>query len=53
MRASLDYEVVSHFTDYFIPYDMFYNTNAHLSEEGARIRTELFIKDLRNWMSGY
>lgn len=51
LREKLDCEVISHFTDYFIPYDLFYDTNLHLSEEGARIRTAQLIEDLQAWMN--
>jgi hypothetical protein len=52
LREKVDCDVISHFTDYFIPYDLFYNTNLHLTEEGAEIRTTQLITDLRNWMNG-
>ncbi len=51
LRSKVDCDVISHYTDYFIPYDLFYNTNLHLSEEGAEIRTKLLIEDLHNWMN--
>ncbi len=50
LRDSLNCCVISHFTDYFIPYHFFYDTRLHLSEEGARIRTQLLIHDLSQWM---
>jgi hypothetical protein len=49
LREKVDCDVISHYTDYFIPYEFFYNTNLHLSEEGAEIRTKLLIEDLSNW----
>jgi hypothetical protein len=49
LRDSLDCEVISHFTDYFIPYDMFYDTKYHLDKEGVRLRTDLLIKDIMAW----
>ena len=42
----MDCEVISEYTDYFMDYDYFYNTNLHLTSRGARIRTEQLIKDL-------
>ena len=51
LRDSLDCDVISHFTDYFIPYDYFYDTQLHLDEDGAIIRTEQLISDLNNWMN--
>lgn len=50
IRERLDCDVISHYTDYFIPYELFYNTNLHLSEEGADIRTKQLISDIQNWM---
>lgn len=49
LREQADCAVISHYTDYFIPYDLFYNTKLHLSEEGAKIRTGQLIEDLHNW----
>lgn len=51
LRDKVDCDVISHYTDYFIPYDMFYNTNLHLSEEGAELRTRQLIEDLHDWMN--
>ncbi len=42
-------EVISDFTDYFIGYEYFYDTYYHLTNNGAEIRTERLIKDIRNW----
>ena len=53
LRNRLDCDVISHYRDYFIPYDLFYDTSLHLTEEGAKIRTELFIQDLKDWMSAH
>lgn len=49
LRSKLDCEVISHYTDYFIPYDLFYDTFLHLSKAGARIRTQQLILDLMKW----
>ena len=51
LRSKLDCDVISHYADYFIPYELFYDTRLHLSEEGARIRTEQLIEDLKGWMN--
>lgn len=51
LRTVLDCEVISHFTDYFIPYEYFYDTNLHLTLEGVDIRTKQLIADLKNWMN--
>lgn len=42
-------DVISNYTDYFIPYDLFYDTRYHLTEEGAKIRTEQLISDIKRW----
>lgn len=49
LRDFLDCDVISHYTDYFIPYNMFYDTYLHLTTEGAKYRTELLIRDLKRW----
>ena len=46
----LDCDVISDYTDYFYPYDFFYNAKLHLTEEGAEIRTKQLISDLENWL---
>jgi hypothetical protein len=52
LKGKVNCNVISHFTDYFMPYDLFYNSPNHLSEEGAEIRTRQLIEDLENWMYG-
>lgn len=46
LREALDCPVISRFTDYMYPYDLFYDSNLHLTTEGAKLRTEQLIKDL-------
>lgn len=48
MRENLDCPVISHFTDYFFPYDLFYDTQLHLTWEGAQLRTKQLAEDLKN-----
>ena len=50
LEEQLDCEVISHIEDYFMDYDYFYDTENHLTNEGARVRTEQLIKDLKQWM---
>jgi hypothetical protein len=50
LEAAMDCDVISNFTDYFYPYEYFYNTTLHLTEQGATVRTEQLIKDLHRWM---
>ncbi|MCR5234632.1 MAG: hypothetical protein K6E53_12120 [Lachnospiraceae bacterium] len=49
LRDSVDCEVISHFTDYFIPYEYFYDTKYHLDDTGVEIRTEQLIRDIEAW----
>lgn len=42
--------VISDYTDYFIPYEYFYNTVLHLTEEGAVIRTKQTAADVNNYL---
>lgn len=49
LRERLDCPVISHVKDYFMPYELFYNTVLHLTWEGAQIRTEQLIKDFLAW----
>lgn len=50
LAERLDCPVISDYTDYFFPYDYFYNTILHLNERGTAARTEQLISDLQNWM---
>ena len=47
LEEKTDCDLISDFTDYLFPCELFYNTNAHLTEEGTAIRTELLISDLK------
>ena len=49
LRDKLDCEVISNFIDYFISYEYFYDTEYHLTKEGAEIRTKLLIEDIKSW----
>lgn len=51
LEDALDCEVISDYTDYFYPYDYFYDTELHLTEEGADIRTQQLITDLKKWQN--
>lgn len=50
LRKKVDCDVISHYTDYLMPYQYFYNTNLHLNEKGTKIRTKQLIKDLKQWL---
>lgn len=49
LEDQLDAAVISDVTDYFFPYEQFYDTNYHLTDEGAVIRTQQLITDLKQW----
>lgn len=47
LDASLDCPIISDFTDYFFDYRYFWDSPLHLTDEGATLRTEQLIEDLR------
>lgn len=49
LRAQLDFPVISHFTDYMLPYDCFYDTVFHLNDRGCQLRTQQLISDLEEY----
>lgn len=51
LQDRLDCEVISDYTDYFYPYEYFYNTYLHLTKEGADVRTQQLISDIKRWQS--
>lgn len=51
LKEKIDCEIISDFRDYFMPYEHFYDTTLHLNKEGARIRTQQLIKDIKRWQS--
>lgn len=50
LEDSLDCDVISDYAEYFFPYEYFYNSSYHLTNEGAEARTDQLIADLRKWM---
>lgn len=50
LQEALDCPVISDYRDYFFDYDYFYDTQYHLTSEGADMRTKQLICDLENWM---
>lgn len=50
LASRFDGVVISDYSDYFFPYDYFYNTELHLNEKGANARTKQLIKDIKNWL---
>lgn len=51
LRDSLDCPVISNYVDYMFDYKYFYNTNLHLNTEGADLRTEQLISDIKRWQA--
>lgn len=49
LTEKLDCEIISDIRDYFMPYEYFYDTVFHLTDEGVSIRTRQLIEDLQNW----
>lgn len=47
LDACLDCPIISDFTDYFFDYSYFWDSPLHLTDEGAVLRTEQLIEDLR------
>lgn len=50
LQEALDCTVISDYRDYFIDYDYFYDTEYHLTNEGADLRTRQLVYDLEQWM---
>ena len=51
LQKRLDCEIISDYTDYFYPYEYFYNSTLHLNEKGTEQRTQQLIKDIQRWMT--
>lgn len=51
MREGLGYPVISSAYDYLMEGKYFYDTDYHLSEEGASVRTQMLIRDLKKALS--
>lgn len=49
LSERLDCPVISNYIDYMFDYKYFYNTNLHLNSEGANLRTEQLVSDLKRW----
>lgn len=50
LREKVDCPVISDYTEYCMSPELFYNTYLHLTNEGAAIRTEMLIKDIKNFL---
>ena len=51
LNEKLECDVISAFSDYFYPYQYFYDTSLHLTDEGALKRSEQLVSDLKNWLN--
>ncbi|MDO5773940.1 MAG: hypothetical protein Q4P16_06500 [Spirochaetales bacterium] len=49
LEEKLDCRIISGFTDYIYDESLFYNTNLHLTNAGAEIRTKQLINDLQKY----
>lgn len=47
LDSRLDCTIISDFTDYFFEYKYFFDSELHLTDEGATLRTEQLILDLK------
>lgn len=52
LEGLLEFEMISDYTDYFFDYSLFYDSQYHLSTEGAQLRTQQLIQDLHQWQQG-
>ena len=50
LERRLKCPVISDYKDYYFDYDLFYNTDLHLTDEGVERRTEQLIEDLTYWL---
>lgn len=51
LAEKLDCQVISDYRDYFFEYEYFYNSFLHLTNEGAKMRTEQLVEDLEKVLS--
>lgn len=49
LEAEMDCDVISNWKDYCYTSDYFFDTPYHLTTEGARLRSEQFVADLKKW----
>ncbi len=49
LERRLDCTVISNYVDYMFDYTYFWDSNLHLNTEGAKIRTEQLIADIKRW----
>lgn len=49
LEQALEFEMISDYEDYFFDYSLFFDTQFHLTTEGAQLRTRQLIRDLQQW----
>lgn len=49
LKESVSFPAISNVEDYFMGYEYFYNTDLHLTNEGAILRTKQLIEDMRTY----
>lgn len=47
LENKLDCKIISNFSDYIYDRELFFDSNVHLTTEGAEIRTKQFINDFK------
>lgn len=52
LQEKLDCPVISDYNDYRMDTSYFYDSYLHMTDAGVTLRTNLFINDLRNYLSG-
>lgn len=50
LQKKVDCQIISDYTDYFFDYQYFFDTNYHLTSEGACKRTLLLAEDIKRYM---
>jgi hypothetical protein len=50
MDTLLECPLISRYEDYMMDKELFYNTYLHLNNEGVKVRTQLLIEDLQNYL---
>ena len=52
LKEQLSCPFISDYREYMFDYSMFYDTEYHLNDEGAALRTQQLITDLKRWLAG-
>ena len=51
LKQHLNCPIIADFSNYLLEQKYFYDNPWHLTDEGAKVRTELLINDLRKWIN--